>query len=1383
MLSAPSAPLRLSQPPAASLGHRAAPFRAPSLAPLSGLFSGLKTAPLPAPFLAALLALLLGLWSALPAWASPGAPGQHRLLFLATSQVPPGKFQTLTDIAWPLGLAVQVQYVEKLAANTGPELFQGYDLVAVDSYQLDFIRSRLVRALPGLHAPLIWLYEDQPAWQGLPDDLARRLVAYYANGSRPNFNGFFRSLAAWFAHRPYLEEPAPIQFPKAGVYHPRAPGLVFATPRDYLAWKGVKGDRRPPTVAILLHQQYIAGEQTALVDDLIRRIEAAGALPLAVYCPVMDDAALKPLLTDQGQPLADVVINTQIMLNPEGRRREFTALGLPVIQAITYRRGDGAAWAADPAGVSLMDVPFYLAQPEYAGVTDIQVAAAIHQGDGRMEPLPAQAAAVVAKALNLVRLQRLPNQDKRLAVFFWNYPPGEKNLTASFLNLPASLDHTLAVLADHGYRTSAQGEKLLTAQLQRLLAPFYRHDPDTLPSLLRDNLAALLPLATYKRWFATLPPARQADLLSRWGPPEKSGMVLHRRDGDYFLIPRLQVGNLVFLPQPPRGEQWEPREIALYHSTKAAPSHFYLATYLWARQTEDGFGAHALVHFGTHGSQEWLPGKERGLAVDDYPMLAVGDLPVAYPYIADDVGEAVQAKRRGRAVIISHQPPPFVPAGLHDATNRLHDLLHAWLAQEDGAVKDKLRADLYQGALDLHIDKDLGWSREQIQARFPEFVDLLHNHLHELAQTAQPLGLHTLGRSPDPTRRIATVLMMLGKPFWAAASPGDAQDEALVGNYDRLPETAPYRLLATYLADRDHDDRLSPELRTYLVQARDWYDRLDGAPELEGLLTVLDGRYLATAYGGDPIRNPDAYPAGKNLYGFDPSRVPTPQAWAAGKEALDKLVAAHREKTGAAPRKLAFSLWSVETMRHMGILEAEAFWALGVEPVWDNGGRVTGVRLLPRSQLGRPRIDVVLSATGLYRDHFPNVMRWLAEAVRLAAEAEEKDNPVAANSRAVAQRLEARGLDPATAKSAAETRIFSSAEGLYGTGLNDATLASDSWKGKAEGDRKLAELYLARMQYAFGADPAQWGRPNPATAAGINLYAEQLHGTEAAVLSRSSNLYGMLTTDDPYQYLGGLSLAIRHLDGKAPELYIANLRDGSSGKAEGAAQFLAKELATRQFHPGYIQGLMAEGYAGSLQMVDSLNNFWGWTAVAREIVRDDQWQEFADVYVKDKYRLGLKDWFQRENPQALGQMLERMLEAARQGYWQADPATLAQLKAEYRALAGREKMATDNRALAQFAGFGLQAPSSTSNTKAADKALARPATPAAKARPAPRTPVTPPPVRGMRLERVQPPAAPSPAPLAGALILLLLALGSGYRRAARDFRPLSPALPHQGDRP
>ena len=281
-----------------------------------------------------------------------------------------------------------------------------------------------------------------------------------------------------------------------------------------------------------------------------------------------------------------------------------------------------------------------------------------------------------------------------------------------------------------------------------------------------------------------------------------------------------------------------------------------------------------------------------------------------------------------------------------------------------------------------------------------------------------------------------------------------------------------------------------------------------------------------------------------------------------------------------------------------------------------------------------------------------------------------------------AQRLIAQGADAKAAELAGATRIFASESGRYGTGLDEAALATDTWKGKAEGDKKLAQLYLSKMQFAYGPDEAQWGSAGVAGVGGgqgdgkgggksVNLYAEHLSGTEGAVLSRSSNLYGMLTTDDPFQYLGGIALAVRHLDGKAPELYISNLRGAGSGKVEGAAQFLAKELATRQFHPGYIQGLMKEGYAGTLQVLDATNNFWGWTATAREIVRDDQWQEMVDVYVRDKHNLGLKDWFESKNPHALAQTMERMLEAARQGYWQADPATLRELKERWRDLSQR----------------------------------------------------------------------------------------------------------------
>ena len=1299
-----------------------------------------------------LKSLFLACWILLLCCAAQAADGKLSLLFIATGNVPAGKFHQLADIARPHGITLEIRYLNQLPENADAGLWEGHDAVFVDSYLTDAVQLRLAAALPGLRQPIVWLYGKEQAASGIPAPLAQRLRTYYVNGGRQNFTGFFATVAAHLRGKPAEGIAEPIVFPKAAVYHPRAPGLVFADSAAYLRWifkekgRSAASSARPPVIGIALHQQYIAAMQTEFIDDLIRRIEAAGAVALPFYTPMLDADGFTRLLRPggaQGETLADVLITTQIMLNPEERRREFEELGIPVLQAMSWRRGDEAQWAESRQGVTLMDVPFYLAQPEYAGVTDIQVAAATRKGDEQVVPIAAQARAVVDKALRMVALQRKPRADKRLAVMFWNYPPGEKNLSASFLNLPRSLQSTLSSLSAAGYSTQAPEEEPLIRLLQRLLAPTYRSGQ--LQPLLDDGLADRMPVASYRQWLATLPQATQDELRAAWGEPEQSAMVVREGGTAYFVIPRLLLGHVAVLPQPPRTERWDPRAKALYHSSTAMPSHHYLAVYLWARQQ---WRADALVHYGTHGTQEWLPGKERGLSVYDPPMLAVGDLPVAYPYIADNIGEAMQAKRRGRAVTITHQTPPFAPGGLHEALTHIHDLLHQWLAQDEGAVKERIFTDLLDAARRERLLADMGWSEPRARESTREFVDALHAQLHELAETAQPQGLHTLGRAPEELHRLGTVLLMLGREFWQEAArhagvPQGDLDEALVGPWTRLPDTEPYRLLQRHVVAGESADDLPPALRDAIARARKAYDNLGAQQENAALITFLDGRHLATSYGGDPIKNPDAYPTGRNLYGFDPSRVPTRQAWEAGKQSAEQMLAEHRRLHGRQPSKLTFSLWSVETMRHQGQLEAQALWLLGVEPVWDDGGRVTGVRLVPREELGRPRVDVVLSATGLYRDHFPNTLKQLAQAVLLASRAQEEDNPVAANARAITGRLLAQGVPGKAAEAAGATRIFSSESGRYGTGLDDAVLDTGAWKGKAEGDRKLAELYLSRMQYAYGPDEQQWGEPGVDGARNVNLYAEQLRGTEGAVLSRSSNLYGMLTTDDPFQYLGGISLAVRHLDGKAPELYISNLRGQGAGRVEGAAQFLAKELATRQFHPGYIQGLMKEGYAGTLQVLDATNNFWGWTATAREVVRDDQWQEMADVYVRDKHHLGLREWFERHNPHALAQSIERMLEAARQGYWQADEATVSELKERWQDLARRHDVRSDNAAFAAMvgartlpgAGFGIAAPGAAAPKATAQlpQTLFPPATP-----PAPKAPDTPPP----EAQQPQPPEAP-----------------------------------------
>ncbi len=1316
---------------------------------------------------------------ALIAQVALAAPSVH---ILTTSPVPAGKFEPLREMARQHGLALEARYIEKLSAQDLGAFATQTDLLIVDAPRDHIVTAMLAQLGPlwtTSNTARVLLATDRYEAHGVDDKLAARLQAYYANGGRANFDAMLRTLAAsYFRLHSDASIPAPVIFPKAAYYHPRLPNVITTSAGDALRASGTDG---MPVIGVAIHQAYVSGLDSAFIDDLIARIEARHARALVFYGPVMDADGITRMAAPEGKRIVDVLINGQIMLNPQGRKAEFEALGIPVLQVMPYRKGDAADWVADPHGISLTDTPFYLVQPELAGVVDPMLAAATAKRDGAIVSLPAQLDAVASKAIAMTKLQRTPNADKRVAILFYNYPAGEKNLSASFLNLPKSLAGTLAALHAAGYRTEAAAgatgdttEATLQRDLGALLAPFYR--ADKLKPLLDADLGVWMPMSRYRAWYDAQPADFRAAVAERWGKPEQSSMATTRNGEAGFVIPRLQLGNVTLMPVPPRGERSESDEKALYHSTTTPLNHFYMAAYLWARQDRE-----ALVHYGTHGTQEWTPGKERALAVTDQPYLVLGDVPVIYPYIVDDVGEAIQAKRRGRAVIISHQTPPFKPAGLHTDLTQLHDQLHAYLAQDDGAVKDTLMADILARSKSMHVFEDMGWTEARARAGFAAYLDALHTHLHELGGTLQPYGLHTFGQSQDAGLRLYTTMAMLGRDWLRRVFP-EEPEELFAVDYAQLSQSAPYAMVRRYVVEQASLESLAdPKQRDDMRRARELYASLDAQPETAGLLAALAGRHVVTGTGGDPVRNPDALPTGRNLYGFDPSKVPSREAWKAGQAAAEAMIADWRRRHGQWPKKLAFSLWSVETMRHQGMLEAQAMAVLGICPKWDDGGRVVGVEAIPASELGRPRVDVVLSATGLYRDHFPNLMKWLAEAVKLAAAQPEPDNVVAANTREVRARLAKLGVAQDRLDGLAVTRIFASESGNYGTGLNDATLATDTFGSGKAADAKLANLYLSRMQYAYGPDEKHWGEALPQT----NLYAENLKGVDGALLARSSNLYGMLTTDDPFQYLGGIGLAVRHLTGKAPELLISNLRDAQNAKTETAASFLATELRTRYFHPGWIEGMKAEGYSGALNVLDTVNNFWGWTAVSPEIVRDDQWTEFAEVYVNDKHKLGLNEWFERNAPQAQAQVIERMLEAARKEYWHADPALLKTLAQRYDALAQRHDIRSSNRQFNAYreslsnaaAGYGLQAPAAQS---AAQPPAAKPAAPTSQAPKASQTPPAPQPqppavplpqpVQGMKLEAREPPAAaivPVLSWLAGAIALAAALIGGAISARRR----------------
>ncbi len=808
-----------------------------------------------------------------------------------------------------------------------------------------------------------------------------------------------------------------------------------------------------------------------------------------------------------------------------------------------------------------------------------------------------------------------------------------------------------------------------------------------------------------------MPQNIQDEINQHWGKAEDHPFI-ELVDGEpHFMVARMQNGNIITLPQPTNAKNDAEHEL-LYHGNASPASHYYFAAYLYVKKT---FAADAIVHVGTHGSQEWLKGKERGLSIYDSPSLAVGNLPVIYPFIMDNVGEAMQAKRRGRATMISHMTPGFVAAGLHSDIKELDELMHQFGLLDDGETKNKTQQSILEKITAMDISEELSLTDA---LAFEEKLEEVHKYLHDLSIEAQPLGLHTFGTVAKNSHLITTIQQMISPAARAQAhrfervnkladkiqmlNPEDNiitqefSDKMAEQKVTQLTDIAGFKLLWLSIVegqnfDSDFNDDIEQygELTAAIEQGKIFFENFHKQQESKALIATLNAEFRDVAPGGDPIRNPEALPSGRNLIGFNPAKVPSKEAYETGKELVEDTIAKYQKAHGKYPDKLAFSLWSLETMRQHGVLESQIMAALGVKPKWDHRGMVVGTEVIEYKDLKRPRIDVAVSATGLYRDAFPNVMLLLAEAIDEIAQMKEENNSVYKNAQVMKSKLLENGASAEDAQYLSSVRIFSNDTGTYGTGLAAASLASDTW----EEDEKLSDMYLERMGYAFGADANRWSE-KPDASVISSLYREVLSGTDAVVFTRSSNVYGMITSDDPFQYFGGIALAIRNIDGESPEMFISNLRKPNQAKNERLQRFMGRELRTRVFHPRWVKEMQAEGYSGALTVLDRMNNFWGWTVMDPNSTNNSQWQEFVEVYVNDKFEMDMKQFFEKNNPYALAQITERILEAERKEYFQTDEATLKKLTETYLEMANKYDVFTDNEKFKEnlekmAIGFGL----------------------------------------------------------------------------------------------
>lgn len=1337
----------------------------------------------------------------------------------ALQRLAEGAGWSFTHIDYPLGGPAELPPAQaaplQQALAAAAMVWVDVPHASVEARLRKLVGPRLDAWATGRPQRLVWVPAGEPgagdaaAWNAQP--AAARMAGYLQAGGERNLGHALQLARSLVAQQAAPALPPPQTWPARGLYHPDAPGLL-PDAAAFDAWRAERADSAGraarPAVALLVHRHHFVNGSTAWVDAWLRRFERQGLAAYAVFGQQLSAASLQALLEvpareagGAGRPHPAVLVLHQLVPQATALQPLLARWGVPVLATQPYRAGDEAAWAADAAGLSLSDVPFYLAQPEAAGAIDPLLTVA--QGQSGAEPrlIERQADAVAAKARRLVALQTREAADKRLVAMVYNYPPGGSNFGASFLNVPRSLEQVSGALAQAGYRTQRVPEQQWIDGLKPLLAAYY--PGADLRGLLASGQAAALPLAAYQRHFAQLPAEVQRRMVAHWGAPAQSRYVVDWQGERVFVIPRLQAGQLAVLPQPPREETLHRGQNPFMHKSKAPLSHHYLAVYLWAQREAD-----ALIHFGTHGTQEWAPGKARALDVHDDALLPLGDLPVVYPYIVDNLGEALTAKRRGRAVLVSHRTPVFSPAGFEARMAHMHEVMHEWETVDEGPTRRALEKQLVAQFVEHQLHRDLGWSAERIAGDFSGFLEILHPYLDQLAQSSQPKGLAVFGRVPPPEQRRQTILQALRKPLIEAL--GEDIDEAFLIKHDAVAAARPARWLELALQDAEAASRLdlrpplpdasaqpggpagglvraddfvpnraarkpidTPALLVLARRAQELERLLATEGEIPGLLAALEGRFLPAAYGGDPIRNPESLPTGRNLTGLDPSRLPTRQAYAVAQTLFNDWFKDYAARHGGrAPARMALSLWAGETLRHQGIMEAQALVALGMRPVWDDSGRPVRVEAIPPAELGRPRVDVLLSITGSYRDQFPALMALIDRAVEGAAAA-EPGNAVARHTEEVAAELRRAGLPRAQAAQLARVRAFGNAAGDYGTGLSDA-VQSDGLRAQ---DARLGEMFLQRMSQPYlDGEPLTGTQAGAADGAAVRALSAHLRRTDAALMSRSSHLYAMVSSDDPFQYLGGLSAAARAAGRKdGLELHVSQLQDLGEATTESAQRAIALEMQSRYLHPGWLQAQKAEGYAGTLQVVKAVQFAWGWQSVEPGTVRSDHWQSFYDVLVQDRHRLGLPEWL-REHPQAYAQALERLVQAQRQGYWQADQATRERLASLYRELTQAAPLANELPSVRRWVEQGAapahpQAPAGLA-TAALDQAVLPPPPSAPEAAAPPSAPL-----QGVLLERQPDTPVPDQAALermARAIALLVMALvvaGGAARQALRNPRP------------
>ena len=1043
--------------------------------------------------------------------------------------------------------------------------------------QIKMLRQlpRLMKFIPGTAQDVRAYFLALQYWlAGSEENLAnlvRLLVDRYATGPRNVLQGTLRAAA-------------PVQYPDVGLYHPQASGRIVDRV-DHLPRGGVAG-----TVGVLLLRSYVLSGNAGHYDGVIAALEARGLRVIPAFASGLDSRpAIDRYFKRDGVPAVDAIVSlTGFSLvggpaynDASAAEAILAGLDVPYVAAHPVEFQTLAQWQEDPRGLLPVEATMMVAIPELDGAIwpmtfggrcgRSQSENKCPGCDGKtcsrdMVSHPERANALAARVAKLVQLRRTARRDRRVALVLFNFPPNAGATgTAAYLSVFASLHNTMRALRDAGY--SLDVPDTVDALRQGILnGNAARFGADA-------NVAARVPADSHVRRETHL-----AEIERQWGPAP--GRALS--DGSSLFILGQQFGNVFVGVQPAFGYEGDPMRLLFEHGF--APTHAFSAFYRWIRED---FAAHAVLHFGTHGALEFMPGKQAGLSAACWPDRLIGDLPNFNFYACNNPSEGMLAKRRAGAALISYLTPPVTHAGLYRGLLDLKASLDRWRAMPPDADEAQ-RADLAKLVMAQATAVDLGPAAAEQGAAAAE-IEQLGAALLELEYTLIPHGLHVIGEPPDAAQR-AELLDAAG-----------------------ITDAARRGLLDALLAE-DH--------------------------ELPAVIHALDGGYLRPAPGGDVLRNADVLPTGRNLHGFDPFRLPSAFALHDGAQQAERLIARHMSDGNTLPETIAMVLWGTDNLKTEGGPIAQALWLMGAAPRYDSYGRLSGAKLVKLAELGRPRIDVVITLSGIFRDLLPLQTKLLAEAALLAATADEPDSENFIRKHALAfQAIHGGPLADAA------LRVFGNADGTYGANVNQL-IGNGAWNDEDE----LAEAYVRRKGFAYGTD----GRPRSRQ----DVLGHVLAGVEVTYQNLDSIELGVTTVDHYFDTLGGISRAVRRArGGTASQVYIGDQTRGD-GMVRSIAEQVALETRTRALNPTWYEGLLKHGYEGVREIEAHVTNTLGWSATTGEVA---PWvyQQIAETYVLND---DMRERLAALNPTASARIANRLIEAQERSYWAPDDATLAALR-------------------------------------------------------------------------------------------------------------------------